>query len=60
MRTLTLIVKVGGKVITRNLDGVVRDIALNVRINDLILIHGGGDIVSDYSRRLGIEPKFVI
>ncbi len=25
-----------------------------------VLVHGGGDIVSEYSKKLGIEPTFVM
>jgi len=50
-----LVVKVGGRAL-RNLGEICRDLA---RYEPFILVHGGGDEVSDISRRMGIEPKFV-
>jgi acetylglutamate/LysW-gamma-L-alpha-aminoadipate kinase len=49
-----LVVKVGGRAL-RNLREICRDLAKY----EFILVHGGGDEVSDVSRRMGIEPKFV-
>ncbi|QXJ30525.1 [LysW]-aminoadipate/[LysW]-glutamate kinase [Saccharolobus shibatae] len=52
-----IVVKIGGRVVKNSLDKVILDIA---NINDkVILVHGGGDIVTDYTKRLGIEPVFV-
>ncbi|MEM3949359.1 MAG: acetylaminoadipate kinase, partial [Saccharolobus sp.] len=52
-----IVVKIGGRVVKNSLDKVILDI---VNINDkVILVHGGGDIVTDYTKRLGIEPVFV-
>ena len=57
-----LILKIGGKILSSNVDDVVRDLALNIirRYNNILVVHGGGNLVTEYSRRLGIEPKFVI
>ena len=57
---MVLVVKVGGRALTKNLRGILEDLASISRELDVVLVHGGGDVVSEYSRRLGIEPKFVI
>ncbi|MEM1984458.1 MAG: [LysW]-aminoadipate/[LysW]-glutamate kinase [Candidatus Korarchaeum sp.] len=49
-----LIVKLGGRTL-RNLSEIVRDLANY----EFLVVHGGGDEVSEVSRRMGIEPKFV-
>ncbi|WP_338599722.1 [LysW]-aminoadipate/[LysW]-glutamate kinase [Sulfolobus tengchongensis] len=52
-----IVVKIGGRVVKNSLEKVILDIAnTNEKI---ILIHGGGDIVTEYSKKLGIEPVFV-
>jgi acetylglutamate/LysW-gamma-L-alpha-aminoadipate kinase len=57
-----LVVKLGGKVLSRA-EAVVRD-ALNqarhLGVKGVILVHGGGRIVDDYLRRMGIEPRYVV
>lgn len=59
MVATVLVVKVGGRVLLRNFEGLLRDVASVSKGKDLILVHGGGDVVSEYSRRLGIEPTFI-
>lgn len=49
-----LIVKVGGRTL-RNLSSVAKDLVGR----DFLLVHGGGDEVSEVSRRMGMEPRFV-
>jgi len=56
---LALVVKVGGKALTANLDGILDDVAVHAESAPLVLVHGGGDVVSEYSRKLGIEPRFI-
>lgn len=53
-----IVVKAGGRALMQNRNKILDSIALrsNMRI---IFVHGGGDIVSEYSKRMGIEPKFV-
>jgi len=57
-----LIIKVGGKVLRNNISSVIKDIAINIKrkVNEILLIHGGGVIVDEFSRRLGIEPRYVV
>ena len=53
-----LVVKAGGRVIKGNFDGLVESLK---SVNDkVIFVHGGGDQVTETSKKLGIEPKFVV
>lgn len=54
------VVKVGGKVIDRNMHGIIESVSREARVNRLVLIHGGGNIVTEYCKKVGIEPKFVV
>ncbi len=60
MRPL-LVVKVGGSLLDR-----VEDVALDAlryarsRGLGIVLVHGGGRLVDDYSRAMGIEPRYVV
>ena len=38
---------------------MLKDVAKVSKEEKVVLIHGGGDVVTEYSRRLGIEPRFV-
>jgi len=57
-----LVIKMGAEVIEHNLDEVILDIKNNIVGNGyrVVIVHGGGDIVSRYSRMMGIEPVFVM
>lgn len=58
MEKLT-VVKIGGKVINEEtaLDGFLKKFA---KIEGKkILVHGGGNIASDWQRKMGIEPKMI-
>jgi len=52
-----IVVKTGGRVIKDSFDSLVRSV-LKYK-NKIVFIHGGGDIVSEYSKKMGIEPLFV-
>ncbi|MEM4943129.1 MAG: [LysW]-aminoadipate/[LysW]-glutamate kinase [Saccharolobus sp.] len=52
-----IVVKIGGRVVKNSLDKVLLDIP-NIK-DKIILVHGGGDIVTEYSKKMGIEPTFV-
>ncbi|ARM76015.1 [LysW]-aminoadipate/[LysW]-glutamate kinase [Acidianus manzaensis] len=52
-----IVVKAGGRVIKNALQNVISSI-LQYQ-GKLFFVHGGGDIVSDYSKKMGIEPVFV-
>jgi acetylglutamate/LysW-gamma-L-alpha-aminoadipate kinase len=38
-------------------EAILSDIA---SMNGVVFIHGGGDVVTEYSRRMGVEPRFVV
>ncbi len=52
-----IVVKAGGRVIKNNFDQLLASLS---KYNEkVIFVHGGGDIVSEYSKRMGVEPVFV-
>ncbi len=57
---MKLIVKAGGNVLDKNLNNLLNSLAKHSKNNEIVFVHGGGNIVTEYSRRFGIEPKFVI
>jgi len=58
---LRVIVKVGGSLLK---DGVpanlIDDVAALSHSHQLVLVHGGGDVVTEYATRLGKEQRFVV
>lgn len=52
-----IVVKAGGRVIKNNLDKIIESLS-NTK-EQVIFVHGGGDQVTETSKRLGIEPVFV-
>ena len=57
---MVLVVKAGGRVLKENLDGIVRDIVGLANESKVIMVHGGGDLVTEYSRKMGVEPRIVV
>ncbi|MEB3773048.1 MAG: [LysW]-aminoadipate/[LysW]-glutamate kinase [Desulfurococcales archaeon] len=57
---MVVVVKAGGRVLKENLDGIVRDVASLADKGKVILVHGGGDLVTEYSKRMGVEPRIVV
>lgn len=53
--------KIGGKALEKNFHNIVKDLA-NTYFNNrkIVVVHGGGNLVTQYSTRLGVKPKFVI
>ncbi len=51
-----IVVKVGGRTLG-NFPSIARDLGEH---QPFVLVHGGGDLVTEYSRRMGVEPKIVI
>ncbi|MCX8196572.1 MAG: [LysW]-aminoadipate/[LysW]-glutamate kinase [Acidilobaceae archaeon] len=55
-----IVVKVGGRALRSNAKGILEDVASLWREGErLVLVHGGGDMVTEFSRKLGVEPTFV-
>ncbi len=58
---MLLVVKAGGRALQQNMDGILDSIAWAVREgHSVVFVHGGGDLVTEYSRRMGIEPKIMV
>lgn len=57
---MLLVVKAGGNVLDRNLEKLLDSISEHSKEHKIVFVHGGGNIVSKYSKKLGVEPKFVI
>lgn len=57
---MVVVVKAGGRVLKENLEGIVKDIAGLADKGKVILVHGGGDLVTEYSRKMGVEPRIVV
>ena len=56
-----IVVKVGGDLLNNEiLQGLLLELAELKKENAFILIHGGGDIVTEISEKLGHPPKFVL
>lgn len=53
-----IVVKAGGRALMQNRNRILDSIASRANMG-IIFVHGGGDIVSEYSKKMGIEPKFV-
>lgn len=56
---MMIVVKVGGRVLESNFNPILNSVAKRSNEN-IVLIHGGGDTVSRYSRIMGIKPEFII
>lgn len=57
--TRPLVVKIGGSTLGAE-DTTLADLAwLGRKAVRLVLVHGGGPLISDWQRRLGLEPRFV-
>lgn len=57
---MVMVVKVGGRALTQNMDNIVRDLVNVAKQEQVVFIHGGGDEVTEMCKKLGIEPKFVV
>ncbi len=58
---MLLVVKAGGRALEQNMESILDSIAWAARQgHKIIFVHGGGDLVTEYSRRLGIEPKIMV
>ncbi len=53
-----IVVKAGGRALASNMNNILDSLASRAS-EEVVFVHGGGDIVSEYERRLGIEPKIV-
>ncbi|WP_243665725.1 [LysW]-aminoadipate/[LysW]-glutamate kinase [Vulcanisaeta sp. JCM 16159] len=57
---MLIIVKVGGSVIRKGVDNLVKEVpGLINNGHRVILIHGGGYFINELMERMGLKPKFV-
>ena len=57
---MLLVVKIGGDILSKGFPkSVIDDIRSLLKEHQIILVHGGGDIVSEISDKLGHPPRFV-
>ncbi|UXD21271.1 acetylglutamate kinase [Ignicoccus pacificus DSM 13166] len=56
---MLVVVKAGGRTLMNNMENIVKSI---VKRKDwkVIFVHGGGDLVDEWERRMGMEPQFKI
>ena len=60
MAVMTLVIKVGGQVIGDALgEAALTDLATVTRRFQTVLVHGGGNTVTDIAEKLGVAQKFV-
>jgi len=54
---VVIIVKAGGRALQNNLENIAKGLARAGA--STVFVHGGGDVVSELSRRMGVEPLIV-
>jgi [amino group carrier protein]-L-2-aminoadipate 6-kinase len=58
---MKLVVKIGGSLMKSGVPGaLVADAASLSKTDQVVLVHGGGDVVTDMATRLGKEQRFVV
>jgi [amino group carrier protein]-L-2-aminoadipate 6-kinase len=58
---MRLVVKIGGSLMKEGVPtALIQDVAALAPGHQVLLVHGGGDVVTDYAARLGKEQRFVV
>ncbi len=58
---MLLVVKAGGRALEANLERILDSVAWAVgQGHRVVFVHGGGDLVTEYSRRMGVEPRIMV
>jgi acetylglutamate/LysW-gamma-L-alpha-aminoadipate kinase len=57
-----IVVKIGGRTLQSNLEGIVDNISKLVeeKKEKFIIVHGGGQEIDEYTRKMNLEPKYVV
>lgn len=55
-----LVVKMGGRLVPKALPTIIADLKPTLQGFEAIIVHGGGDTVTDITNKLGKKPKFVV
>ena len=58
---MRLVVKIGGSLMKEGVPAsLIEDVAALSPDHQILLVHGGGDVVTDFATRLGKEQRFVV
>ena len=58
---MRVVVKIGGSLMKEGVpQSLVEDVAALTSSHQLVLVHGGGDVVTQYATRMGKEQRFVV
>jgi [amino group carrier protein]-L-2-aminoadipate 6-kinase len=58
---LRFVVKIGGSLMKTGVpDAIIKDVAALSSTHGLVLVHGGGEVVTEIATRLGKEQRFVV
>jgi len=58
---MRIVVKIGGSLIKEGVpETLVEDVVALAPSHQLVIVHGGGDVVTQYATRLGKEQRFVV
>jgi len=58
---MKIVVKIGGSLMKKGIPyPLIKDVASLTSSNHVVLVHGGGDVVTDIATRLGKEQRFVV
>ena len=58
---MRVVVKIGGSLMKAGVpEALVQDAAKLFHSHQLVFVHGGGDVVTEYANRLGKEQRFVV
>ena len=55
-----MVVKAGGRALESNMEGILRSLSGKAGEDEIVFVHGGGDIVTRFEEALGVEPRFVV
>ncbi|MCS7145861.1 MAG: [LysW]-aminoadipate/[LysW]-glutamate kinase [Nitrososphaerota archaeon] len=55
---MVIVVKAGGRALQSNMENIAKSLA-GLLDQSVVFVHGGGDVVTEYSKRLGITPTIV-
>lgn len=61
MNRMRMVIKIGGSLLKRGVPaGILQDLAGLARSNQVALVHGGGETVTDFATKLGKDQSFVV
>jgi|YelNatPaOPRAMG01_1025707.scaffolds.fasta_scaffold28755_5 acetylglutamate/LysW-gamma-L-alpha-aminoadipate kinase len=58
---LIVVIKIGGRMAQRPyVQAIASDVCSLIKEHKFIVVHGGGNVVTEYAERMGVEQKFVV